>query len=128
MKTLRWVLFAPVFLFYTTLPQHYAEQLSRWGWSLHPTTDMWLVKLFYLFLNFFISATSWSIFAVVAMYLIRIAPNTKLGGIILLLIIGTLILMSWILAWSSLDKIDIVFDVEILMILLAASSGAFKSN
>lgn len=126
MKVLRWIIFAPLFFFYTTLPQYYAEKFTRYGWSIHSTTNGWIVNIFSFLLKFFIPILVWAFFSVGSMYLVKMAPNTKIGGIILISIFGPMIIISWVSAWGSLDKVDVLFDIQIFMVLLAAAIGSFE--
>lgn len=118
MKTLRWTLFVPVFLFYTTLPQYYMENLTRWGWTLHSNKNVWYINGVSFIMKFAIPIVSFSAFATAAMYLIALLPpNPKLGSKILTPIIIVLVIFEWYNAWGSIDKIDVIFDIEVVLIL-----------
>lgn len=118
MKIFRWIIFAPVFIFYTTLPQHYYETKAKTALAGIMHLDGFQKILSYVLFGSFTVG-----FFIMLCGLLLIAPNLKLGNRILLGYSVIMYSIAYYVGFNLMSRLDIAFDAIILVTLIFGSFG-----
>lgn len=120
MKTLRWIILIPAFVVLTTLGQALGEIIVNYLYdSVFPVNDFWGFlnaswRITFIFTTYFF-------FMALVFYILKIAPNRKLGSRIVLVIAVILFSIAYFYKFESKNIIQIIFDIVILTVLLISS-------